>query len=506
MVSGRLTNLVTGSPVRKATVELAKVGGEVFKATALSDSNGSFSISGIPAGTYRLTIRRNGFLPVAYGAKGPNRPGKSLTVSSGQHLEGINVGLEPPGVISGRILDEDAEPVPGVMVQALAEEGRGLTRYTPAGSAVSNDVGEYRLFGLLPGTYLLASGQMPVGGSSGDLVYPSTFYPSTPDFHSAATLNLGSSAEARDIDLHLFKVRTAAVRGSVVNLPAGMERAVQIQVMRSDRAGINFGSRSAGGFNANTGQFEFVGLTPGSWTLFAWALNDGRFVYAREEIEAGGADINDLRLAMVNGMEVSGTLHFSGGDPPPTLALCRISMTRDVPWGPQPNATVKPDLTFRIPNLSPDSWTLGVAPLPGGGYLASVRYGDQDAMSQPVAIRSASDIHPLSVVIGLDGGTLEGTVRTTATNPAAVESATVLLIPDRAHLAIPGYLKASVSDQAGHYRMSGIAPGKYRLLAMTDVESMAWQKPRFVESLDGKGQELTVAPRASLTKDLVPQE
>ena len=110
-------------------------------------------------GTYTLQCIRNGYVRASYGQKGPNQPPVSLTVRPGQELKDLDFHLIRGGVISGRVLDADGEPLSGVQVQVLARQYmRGQVRMMPRGGSSSDDRGEYRIFDLPPGRYFVSSG------------------------------------------------------------------------------------------------------------------------------------------------------------------------------------------------------------------------------------------------------------------------------------------------------------------------------------------------------------
>ncbi|MCU1263244.1 MAG: hypothetical protein JWO80_6129, partial [Bryobacterales bacterium] len=472
-LGGRITNLLTGAPVRKALVVLTSSGAAHWSRSVISDGNGRFALRGIPPDRYRLAVRREGFLPSTYGAKGPNRPGKLLVLAAGQKLEDVNFVLEPPAVISGHVFDEDAEPVQGAAVQALREDfTRGTAQYTPIGSATTNDIGEYRLFGLPSGRFFLLSGQTRVNQNGGGLVYPPVFYPATTDFAAAATVNVAAGGEARDIDLHVVKTSAVTVRGTVANLPPGAERLLQLQISRKDRARVNFGNRTSGGFNSSTGQFEFHDLTPGSYVMSGWIQDTARFLYGRQEIEVASADLDDVRFTLASGLEIPGTLKFVGGSPP-AAGPQRVWLSRVESSGPTPAAAVAADSSFVLKMVTPDTWEVGVTPIPPGAYIQSIRLGEDDALTRPLTIAPTAK-GPLTIVIDLRGGSVEGTVRTAGEKGSGVESATVLLVPEREYQGVVSYFKTAITDSGGHYELRGVAPGKYRLFAFEDMEPLAY--------------------------------
>ena len=81
------------------------------------------------------------------------------------------------------MLDEFGDPAADVAVNALRYQYMNGERKLVATGArsVSNDVGEFRLFGLNPGDYLLSASLQPfnVGATDDRTAYAATFYPGT---------------------------------------------------------------------------------------------------------------------------------------------------------------------------------------------------------------------------------------------------------------------------------------------------------------------------------------
>ena len=168
-VSGRVVNAANGEPVSRARLLLGgtdnPTGGSDSAAvyTTVTDDRGRFAMKDIEAGKYNFTAQRAGFVRMSYGARRPGREGITLSLDTGQQLTGVIFRMTAHAVIAGRILDEDGEPLQGVQVTAdrywFIEGKRQLS---PAGFASTDDLGEYRMFGLSPGRYyLMASNTRP---------------------------------------------------------------------------------------------------------------------------------------------------------------------------------------------------------------------------------------------------------------------------------------------------------------------------------------------------------
>ena len=157
-VSGMVTKMADSAALRKAHLSLTSLDDPNRVIGAVTDADGRFALRGIDPGPYRLSVSRIGFVTEEYGQRKPNTPGAVLTLRPGQELRDLIFRLIPAGVISGRIFDDDGEPLPSVMVEAFRQVySEGKRSRTTARRVETNDLGEYRLYGLPPGRYFVSS-------------------------------------------------------------------------------------------------------------------------------------------------------------------------------------------------------------------------------------------------------------------------------------------------------------------------------------------------------------
>src|SRR5207248_1961743 len=161
-------NATTGDPVNKANLILRRAEGSAGMGpfptsySTTTDAEGKFAMKDIDPGKYRLSVNRTGFVNAEYGARGAMRPGTTLSLDPKQHLQDVVFRLTPQAVITGRVLDEDGEPVAYVQVQSLRYRyNQGRKQLMPFGGASTNDLGEYRIFSLPPGRYYLSATSRP---------------------------------------------------------------------------------------------------------------------------------------------------------------------------------------------------------------------------------------------------------------------------------------------------------------------------------------------------------
>jgi hypothetical protein len=230
-LSGMVVKLARSEPVKTATVQLQSLQDLGHSVSVVTDAGGRFELKGIDPGRYRLKVSRTGFVTQEYGQKTPNDPGAEIRLSPGQTLRDLLFRLIPWGIIAGRVLDEEGEPLPWAQVSALREAySGGKRKLSPEALVPTNDLGEYRLFGLKPGRYFISAkfkpglhvvGRGEVREDEVDDSRPEfvpIYYPSSPDPARASTIALKAGEEIPAVEILFRPVTTYRVRGRVYNI------------------------------------------------------------------------------------------------------------------------------------------------------------------------------------------------------------------------------------------------------------------------------------------------
>ncbi|HYI07345.1 MAG TPA: carboxypeptidase-like regulatory domain-containing protein, partial [Reyranella sp.] len=155
VISGTVVVVSSGQPARRARVALSgssEVGGG---RTTSTDDMGRFSFSALPEGRYTLSASKPGHIGGSYGQRQPGRPGTPIQLADGQRLQ-VQLQIVRGGVITGTVLDEHGEGIPGTPVRALRYVMQSGTRTLQAsGAGQTDDRGVYPIFGLQAGDYVV---------------------------------------------------------------------------------------------------------------------------------------------------------------------------------------------------------------------------------------------------------------------------------------------------------------------------------------------------------------
>jgi hypothetical protein len=285
-VNGRLTGQVVAqgqnTPIANARVSVFSMARptlgppQMFETT--TDSEGRFVVENVPPGAYRLQASKAGYATQTFDA----RP-LIVEVRSGQTREGVAVPLMRGGAIAGHVIDSTGEPEAEVMVMALRRipnRPPGSAGFVPAGpSAQTNDLGEYRLFGLAPGEYLIqvnprmSMGLFSTAAPHATITVP-TYYPNAPNVDTAQSVVVAAGATIADVDVHVIVAPAFQIAGIVVDesgapvggatVSAGPER----NSMGGVPIAIVFGPPSMTRTNAD-GTFSIPNLAAGSYAVRA---------------------------------------------------------------------------------------------------------------------------------------------------------------------------------------------------------------------------------------------
>src|SRR5262245_10364556 len=156
-IEGSIVKFGTTDPIPRARVLLRPSNNQNAQAIT-ADDGGRFAFRDLAPGQYRISVTRDGYVASEYGQRSPTGSGVPITLSAQQQFKDARIALTPAGTISGRVLNRYGEPAGNANVQALRytyQDGKRIL--TPVQTIRTNDLGEYRLFWMTPGQYIVSA-------------------------------------------------------------------------------------------------------------------------------------------------------------------------------------------------------------------------------------------------------------------------------------------------------------------------------------------------------------
>jgi hypothetical protein len=476
-ISGRVTEAGSGRPLARAIVTLVSVSEQ---SAAVTDGDGRYQFPRVTAGRYAVLAEpgehRATHLLQWYGEAGPGLRGAPprypLTVAADAALTGIDVPLVPALAIEGRVLAPWDEPLANAEVRVTRPDGSNVLVYP----AFSDDLGNYRVYGLAAGRYHVCARLETfdmLERASAPIV--KTCYPATVVEREAADVTL-STADAVGIDIRVQRVGGRSVSGSVTDATSSPADGAMVTAFSLD------GQMRSATAIVREGAFTLGNLVPGRY-LVAASIG-GRQPSdpnpaARERevgtvtVDVTAVDASGLSIALSKPARIMGRVVFENTQTPPSNArgLTIYTVPRDDPWmfDRVPFGVVRPDWTFELADVY--RWPLHVRParLPDGWAIRSVRSGDRDITHVTIDLTTLSA--PLEVV--LTNRVARASVRVAVAQGQGASDYRLFVLPaarDTWQTAVR--LVEASPDPDGRVTAESMLPGEYLFAAVSPSDAL----------------------------------
>jgi protocatechuate 3,4-dioxygenase beta subunit len=554
-ITGRVVTADTGRPLKRAQVMISGTGRGGRGAT--TDDQGVYSITSLSAGSYTVSASKNGFVDAIYGQRRPLQPGTPIQLLDNQQATNIDLRLIRGGVITGRVLDEDGEPLMRAVVSIQRYQYlQGNRQLTPAGADQTDDRGVYRVFGLPAGDYYVSAsvsglGQIvgrglqqlamgagafgPGGGRGGrggfgalDEVeasgYAPTYYPGVVAASEAGKVAVGPGQEVAGIDFQIQLVPFATVGGIVGGAPNNGGITVTLAPQDTNARGP-LGGTIMNGRTAQDGSFSIRNVPPGRYLAIARSggrQNDQRI--GVQPVVVNGQNIGGLTISLQPEITVSGNIIVdSAGTPAPTdYSAFRIDApeVNPLPAGGGPagrgggpfgtSGRAATNGSFSVPNLVPGRHYVRIS---GQGLtqglttgtqwsLKAVLAGGADVTDSGIDLKPGENVDNLTIVLTDRLTSITGTVRDVTGTPVPALTVIAFAADQQYWTAQSRWIQAGRTDQNGTYHLRGLPPGDYLLLVSDTVEQGEWFDPSFLEQMRNAATRMTLAEGGQKTLDL----
>ncbi len=405
--------------------------------------------------------------------------------------------------VTGNLWDEYGEPIQGAFVRVLqvtrVDDRLAALPVGGVSGQLSDDRGVYRVFGLRPGRYLVAA---DVQG------YADTYYPGGTNVTYATPIVI-DRADAAGLDITCRPERTVRVAGTAVT-SAGQPAVGPVLLAVSHRSGAIVTQPKAA-LLAPDGSFEFEHIPPGEYVIQVSApidglrpkVEEGKLMVPRTEFGMQRLTITDaepppLLLRTSPGATLRGKISAEGAALPPRLVVFPYPTDFDQSFaigsGPQ-GWTADADGSFIVTGVTGPRRFRIASPL--DWYVKEARVGSIDALDASFDFGlEAKDVDDIQIVVSPLGAAVTGRV-VAAGGDAVADSAVLLFSTESSKWSrFSQSLRMVKASLAGDFRVGGLPPGSYFLLAVGGesdlITSGDWQDPATLEKLGARATRITL--------------
>lgn len=451
----------------------ALAGGRV-SAAARSGTGGTFVLSDLPAGRYRLQVAPcttiPSYFPTFYPAITDTATSDLVAVRAGQLTDGLHVVVYPTGgdrslrselktairtrpedrarsggSISGTVSNSSGHGLAGICVVATERSGVGF------GSGTTKSNGTYTMTSLSAGTYIVEF--LTCGGTTS---YVSQWYK---DETSSTRANPVAVGTGNTPDINAKMIQAGSISGTVTGGGAGLSSLCVV----AEGLGTSSGSTGSAVTGSNGG-YTITGLAPGSFAVEfencgpsgnwapQWYHGQPQYTTSTAVRVTSAHNTVITTATMQPGGEMSGKVTNSSGAG--DTGVCVYVASDDGANYDYSGNPTDSDGTYTIANLPTDAYN--VFYFPGCGSGPEDRYFEGEPL--------ASKANPVSVVAGtvtaevnetlVTGGSITGRVVSSANTPLSTICVTA---------TSTAVFETAVTISDGSYVLPGLLPTSYTI-------------------------------------------
>jgi 5-hydroxyisourate hydrolase-like protein (transthyretin family) len=515
VISGTVLGAKTGQPLAEADVELVNALDHHRLAGAQTDAEGRFQFTGLSDGRYDLRASRRGYITAAY--QEHQEVSTAIVTGEGLDTTGIELTLEPQGVIFGVAEDSSGDPVPQARLTLYRQDRRSETqKMVRVMDATADAMGNYEFRRLAPASYYVCAAGMPWfatrrrdGRPPGtnrprspmDMAYPVTCYPGVTDANSAEPVSV---AEGDRIPVNLSLAAVPSVQVSIELPPGDRSNGISIPQLRQEIFGDQEPAQSGGSWvsfqkeNDPSGPASvvFSGLAPGQYEIELTSPGGGAMHFATLDATSDHASLDSTQA--VAEAAISGKIEMDGGAALPSTLVLTLTPQQG---GDGVNAPVDSSGSFSVQSLRPGVYETEL--VTGGLYALEItRLKAAGAGVTGHSLKIGSDPVTLAVSASEPRASVKGLVHVDGKPASGVF---LVLVPADPAAGRDAW-RQNQSDSDGTFIFPHVFPGSYTLVAIREGWTLDWARRGVIGRYLAKGVKVDVAAGAKAVELKEPLE
>lgn len=486
-IEGIVRDSSSGAPVAGASVALGSSSDPAKRLASTTDSQGHYFFGDLKPGSAVLRVDTST----------PNKRGsftnRSVNLKAGQHLT-LDVPLEINGKISGKVVDENGEGLPGIWVFLVGKEYfAGSLRNLFKGLARTNDQGEYTLDPVDPGHAFLvyaenrpqkldAISAVPEDPKMRRQVLVPAFYPNSRDMSGASAVTVPAGGHLEAINIKMTKAPAYCVDGVLTNagVPAPLSFSLGATEPHSG-AGPNSGMyiSEPSGKTGDDGRFRICDLASGVYSIEAtqWGSGEASKVpppMGNVTVSIGDRDVHGVRVDALPSPAMQGEVVWDGPPPQdPVTGTMRIelrALQRAHFQGEGVSASRSIPGAFTLTAVPPDD-DYALEPrtrAPDGLYIKDVTFAGTSIIRGSFRVGSAMANAGLRVSLATGAAKVTANVTDEKGNPFVAATVVAMPADASAEAVLADTMKTTTTDTDGNCTIAQLAPGKYYLAAFRE--------------------------------------
>ncbi len=521
-VTGHVYRADTNEPVPHAIVLIVPQGGRGINVTAgpqstRTDVNGVYTFASVTPGNYTLSAQSTGFIN-GFFLRAMNGFPETIAVAAGDTVSKIDVRLLRAAVITGTVLDEDNQPLENAQVAAIRirfQKG-GQQQELPVQQVTSDDLGNFRLFGLPEGNYFVRVEGRNGGAPGGESNFRSSYYPGTATLESAQKLKATAGAETSGVRFSVGTQSTYTISGSVIdNTDAPGPRRYNVTAMHTSE-GATFAVVNQATTDST---FTIRGVTSGDYMVTARSIPNGPpeqrpgpngTITTLIRQYTGTAMVrvadNDARVNVQIGTtaEVSGKIIFENSTGQ-SISGIRVNLQSQTfvggIGGAIANASADQNGIFKFQNVMSGSYFFTIAGRTDL-YLKQAVCQGRDYTYEALTVDSGATIGDCALTLATDTAVMKGQVYD---SDKPVSNFVVVAIPQSMALRhIARYTVTANTDANGAFQISGMVPGDYLVFAVPKDDEQSYFQIDFADRNQRDAERVSVKSGDAKTITLKP--